>query len=114
MAKSQSTVEFVYPLNKLSGKTNKNENGYFRFQYGERRYVVTKPYVDNPTENQLNSRAAFGELRRRVSQEIHDPILGPIWQKKFDAEKKKLKDKFPYKLLQGYVYAEIRAGRGIQ
>ena len=114
MAKSKRTVELIYPLNKLSGKISKNENGYFRFQYGEKRFVATKPYVDNPTENQLNSRASFAELRRRVSEEINDPVKGPIWRKKFESQKKRLKDKFRYHILPGFVYAELKAGHTVE
>ena len=44
--------------------------------YGKQHFVRTKKYEDHPTENQILSREAFAELKRRVASEIHDPIKG--------------------------------------
>ena len=114
MKASKRKVDYEFPVKNISGKTSKNVNGYFRFHYGEKRFVQTKPYEDNPTDNQLNSRAQFAELRRQVSLQLHDPVLGPAWRKKYEAEKKRLKDAFPYKIITGYVYAQLKAGNSPQ
>ena len=113
MSKSKNEVIFDIPVKAIHGKPGKDAGGYYRHHYGKQRFVRTKKYEDHPTENQIASRRAFGELRRRVAQEIHDPITGPLWQQRFEAEKLRQGDKFPYSILSGFVYAELKAGQTI-
>ena len=109
MSKSKNEVIFDIPVKAIHGKPGKDAGGYYRHHYGKQRFVRTKKYEDHPTENQIACRRAFSELRRRVAQEIHNPITGPLWQQRFDEEKLRQGDKFPYSILSGFVYAELKA-----
>ena len=111
MGKSKNEVIFDVPVKTIHGKPGKDVDGYYRHHYGKQRFVRTKKYEDYPTENQIASRRAFGELRRRVAQEIHDPIKGPWWRQQFNEEKLRQGDKFSYSLLAGFVYAELKNGQ---
>ena len=110
MGKSKKEVIFEVPVKAIHGKPGKGADGYYRHHYGKQRFVRTKKYEDHPTENQILSRRAFSELRRRVAAEIHDPLRGPLWQQRFEEEKLRQGDKFPYSILAGFVYAELKAG----
>ena len=111
MGKSKNEVIFDVPVKAIHGKPGKDVDGYYRHHYGKQRFVKTKQYKDHPTENQIASRKAFGELRRRVAQEIHDPVMGPLWQQRFDQEKQRQGDKFPYSILSGFVYAQLKSAQ---
>ncbi len=111
MGRSKNEVIFDVPVKAIHGKPGKNANGYYRVHYGKQRFVRTKKYEDHPTENQILSRKAFAELRRKVASEIHDPIKGLLWQQRFEQEKLCQGPKFPYYTLPGFMYAELKAGR---
>ena len=113
MSKSKNEVIFDIPVKAIRGKPGKDAGGYYCHHYGKQRFVRTKKYEDHPTENQIASRRAFSELRRRVAQEIHDPVKGTQWQQRFNEEKLRQGDKFPYSILAGFVYAELKAGQSI-
>ena len=108
MAQNKQKVEFLYPVATIHGKVSKNEKGYHRQHYGIDEYIVPKDYVDNPTDNQKAARAAFAARRARVAQELHNPSSARKWQLLYDQQKQLLGDKFPYKTLHGFVYAEMK------
>ena len=113
MSKSKNEVIFDIPVKAIHGKPGKDAGSCYRHHYGKQRFVRQKKYEDHPTENQIASRRAFGELRRRVAQEIHDPVKGAQWQQRFDEEKLRQGDQFPYSILAGFVYAKLKAGQSI-
>ena len=97
-------------LREAHGKFKKLKHGvgqYVRLHYGKQRLVtVTKRYKDRPTSSQKQSRSEFTLLRKEVARQIHDPVLGPIWEERF-------LNQTQYKLLQGFVYAELKKARNL-
>ncbi len=79
-------TKLMEPFETLHGKISKNENWYCRRMKNGKTYIVRMKKTDNkpPTEAQLLVRRQYGQIYRRISEELANNRA--YWQQRYEAD----------------------------